>query len=429
MNYSEAMDYIEDTAKFGMNLGLKRIETLLSNIGSPEKKLRCIHIAGTNGKGSVVSMISSILVEDGFRVGTYISPHLQRFTERIRINNEEISCEDTARLVTSIKPVVDKMIEEGYDHPTEFEIITAVMFKYFEEKKVDFAVIEVGLGGRLDSTNVIDPLMSVITTISYDHMAVLGDTIGKIAYEKAGIIKENGIVVTYPQDKEAMDVIKRVCREKNAALIDAGYGDVQLKSYNLDGQVFDMKIDGETYEDLSTGLLGEYQLINALTAITAIRALSKRGIDIPRESIYAGLKNVKWPGRIEVISKDPIVVIDGAHNVQGIQSLTESVNKYFHYKSIILVAGVLKDKQVDKMCKIIMPLCSAIIATEPKSSRAMPADELCRIARKYCSDTTSCPDIEDAYYAGLKKVGRGDLLLFCGSLYMIGAVRTIAGLK
>lgn len=429
MNYMEAMDYIENTAKFGMNLGLQRIEALLSNIGNPEKKLRCIHIAGTNGKGSVTSMISRILMEDGFKVGIYTSPYLQRFTERIKINNKEISCDCLARLVALIKPAVDKIIDEGFEHPTEFEIITAVMFKYFEEEKVDFAVLEVGLGGRLDSTNVIDPLLSVITTISYDHMAILGDTLGKIAYEKAGIIKENGIVVTYPQKREAMDVIESTCREKNAALINAGNGEALLKSYSLDGQVFDMKVEDETYECLSMKLLGEYQLLNALTAVTAIRALSRRNIDISRRSIYAGLKNVRWPGRIEVISKNPLTVIDGAHNVQGIQSLREALDKYFHYNKLILVTGMLKDKQVDRMCEIIMPLCTSIIATEPLSPRAMSADELCSIARMYCGDTVSCPDIEDACNTGLRKTDKGDLLLFCGSLYMIGMVRTITGLK
>lgn len=429
MNYNEAMKYIEDTAKFGMNLGLQRIKALLDSLGNPEKKLRCIHIAGTNGKGSVTSMISSILMQEGFRVGIYTSPYLQRFNERIRINGEEISCDDIARLVTIIKPAVDKLIREGYEHPTEFEIITAVMFKYFEEKQVDFAVLEVGLGGRLDSTNVIDPLVSVITTISYDHMAVLGDTLDKIAYEKAGIIKKNGIVVTYPQEDEAMNVIRDAASRENAVLINAGDGRVKLRDYNIDGQLFDMEIGGEAYTGLSMRLLGEYQLMNALTAVTAIRALSRRGIDIHRKSIYDGLKNVKWPGRIEVISKDPLIVIDGAHNVQGIQSLRKAIEKYFDYKRLILVTGMLRDKQVDKMCEIIMPLCSTIITTEPLSPRAMPSEELCSTARKYCSDAVSCPDIKDAYNMGLSKAGRGDLLLFCGSLYMIGRVRTIAGLK
>lgn len=425
MNYQEAMEYISSTTKFGMNLGLKRIERLLYYMGNPERGLKCIHIAGTNGKGSTTAMISSMLIESGFQVGIYTSPYLQRFSERIRINEREISKEDIVRLIEYIKPIVEKVAQEGHDHPTEFEVITALMFKYFQEKKVDLAVLEVGLGGRLDSTNVIDPLLSVITSIDYDHMAVLGNTLGKIAYEKAGIIKEGGIVVTYPQQKEAYEVIREVSREKNALLIDSGIGEIKLKSYSIDSQIFDIEYKDEKYEDLAICLLGEHQLMNARTAVCAVKALREMGISIGRESIYQGLRKAKWPGRLEVMGRNPMILLDGAHNLQGIISLKEALKKYFSFDRLVLVMGVLKDKQVEEMCRTIMPMADRIVAASPDSDRALPAEDLGKIASLYCSSVEASENIDDAFNKGMSMTGTGDLLLFCGSLYMIGHIRTI----
>lgn len=426
LDYDEAMEYIENTAKFGSNLGLDRIKRLLYYMGNPEKKLKCIHIAGTNGKGSVVSMISSILIESGYKVGIYTSPYLQRFSERIKVNDTEISCEDTARLVTCIKPLVERVVSEGYDHPTEFEIITAIMFQYFYEMGVDLAVIEVGLGGRLDSTNVIDdPLVSVITSISYDHMAVLGNTLGKIAYEKAGIIKQNGITVSYPQQSEAYDVIKNICSVRNAKFIPVDSEGIVLKNYSMDGQVFDLTVDGETYKDLKMSLIGEHQLLNAKTALTVIKALSLRNINIKSESIADGLRKVRWPGRLEVMSKNPAVVLDGAHNIEGIESLKKALNKYFRYKKLILVIGILKDKQYDEMCSMLMPMADKIVTVTPDSPRALSSCRLKEIALNYCSDVYSSTSIEDAYKTGMHSASECDLVLFCGSLYMIGHIRSL----
>jgi folylpolyglutamate synthase/dihydrofolate synthase len=425
MDYKEALNYIENTAKFGMNLGLDRINKLLEYMGNPEKKLKCIHIAGTNGKGSVTSMISRILIEEGLKVGVYTSPYLQRFTERITINGSEISKDDVARLTSFIEPIVSRVISEGYEHPTEFEIITAMMFKYFEEKNVDIAVIEVGLGGRLDSTNVVNPLVSVITTISLDHMAVLGNTLGEIACEKAGIIKNNGLVVVYPQEKEAFDVINTVCIERNASLIPVSRDGIYLKSFNLDGQVFDIDFGDDKFTDLSIKLLGEYQLLNAKTAIEAVWALGKKAITVTRESIYRGVKNTIWPGRLEVMRKNPLILLDGAHNIQGITCLKAALLKYFQYKRLILVMGILKDKQVEDMCRTLMPLADAIITVTPASPRAMKSEELKKIASLYCHEVSGSSNIEDAVEKGLIAAGSEDLLLFCGSLYMIGYVRTL----
>jgi len=425
LNYEEAMEYLKNTSKFGMNLGLRRVERLLEYMGNPEKELRCIHIGGTNGKGSVTSMISSVLMECGYKVGIYTSPYLQRFTERIKINNDEIEKNDIARLMTYIKPLVQRLLDEGYDHPTEFELITAIMFKYFNEKKVDIAVIEVGLGGRLDSTNVIDPLVSVITSIDYDHMNILGNTLGEIAYEKAGIIKKNGIAVVYPQRDEALSVIKKVCGDRNARLIEVEEKGIYLKHYSLDGQVFDLKVHDESYIDLKMKLLGEHQLLNAKTAITALKALKYRGIEIDKEKIFQGFKKVTWPGRLEVMRKNPVLLLDGAHNLQGVKSLKDALGKYFNYNNLILVMGILRDKQVEDMCQILTPIASAIITTEPESERALKADELGKIASKYCPNVIVCRDINEAFSKGESLAREGDILLFCGSLYLIGHVRTL----
>lgn len=424
MNYKESMEYINKTTKFGMNLGLARINKLLEYMGNPEKELRCIHIAGTNGKGSVTSMISSMLIESGHNVGIYTSPYLQRFSERIKINSEEISEDDIARLITYAAPLVSKVIEDGYEHPTEFEIITAVMFKYFNERKVDFAVLEVGLGGRLDSTNVIDPLVSVITSISYDHMGVLGDTIEKIAFEKAGIIKENGVVVTYPQVQEAYEIIKKVIHERNAKLIEVDGSEIELKNYSIEGQCFDMAINGEKYQDVFISLLGEHQLLNAKTAVTSVKALSHRGINIGKSNIYDGLRKVKWPGRLEVMKKSPVILLDGAHNLQGIQSLKKALGLYFEYDKLILVMGVLKDKQVHEMCSELMPLADVIITTTPDSDRALSSQELGSIASSFCKNVIVSKTADEAFEKGIVNTKEKDLLLFCGSLYMIGHIRS-----
>lgn len=425
LDYNEAMKYIETTSKFGSRLGLDRIKRLLELMGNPERNIRCIHVAGTNGKGSVTSMIGSILMKAGYKVGIYTSPYLERFSERIKIDDREISEEDIARLTTYIAPIVDRVIDEGYDHPTEFEIITAIMFKYFYENAVDFAVIEVGMGGRLDSTNVIEPLVSVITAIGFDHMAILGNTLSQIAYEKAGIIKDGGITVVYPQEEEAFKVIERVCRERNNKLVALKSSQVKLKEYSMDGQTFDLELDGEVFEDLKIVLLGEHQLKNAMTAVAAVKALSDKGINIDRKYIYAGLEYTRWHGRLEVMAREPVVLLDGAHNVQGISSLRDAVKKYFSYKKLIIVMGVLKDKQVSDMCRIIMPMADSIVTTTPDSDRAFSANELGAIASTYCSDISVCPDIDSAYVEGLNMAGRDDLVLYCGSLYMIGRIRTL----
>ncbi len=429
MNYTEAMNYIRNTAKFGSNLGLERTEKILELLGDPHKKLKCIHIAGTNGKGSTTAMLAEILKEAGYSVGMYISPYLEEFEERIQINGSNISKEDLSSIVTTVSEVVDKVIELGYDHPTEFEIITCAMLVYFYEKKVDYAVVEVGLGGRLDSTNVITPILSIITSISYDHMQILGDTLEKIAYEKAGIIKKGVSTVLYPQEQESLQVIARVSKERNSKLIEVPGQCVELKpieKHNRDNFTQNLLIKTNKHEyDIELSLLGKHQMLNCAVVVFAVEELVSQGLDISIDNMLNAFKKVKWPGRLEVMNLKPLVVIDGAHNIDGIKKLTESVDMYFNYEKIVLVLGILADKQVKEMIDTIVPKASKVIAVTPHSERAELADELAEEIRKINANVEVIEDYSKAYHTALSCCTDKDLLLISGSLYMIGDMRRL----
>lgn len=424
MDYNEALKYIEGTGKFGINLGLKRIERLCELMGSPEKDLKVIHVAGTNGKGSTTTFISSMLKKSGYKVGIYTSPYIERFTERIRINDDEISKENISRIVTEMVPHIDRLVEEGLDHPTEFEIITAAAFKYFSEMKTDFVVLEVGLGGRFDATNVITPLVSVITTISFDHVNILGDTLGKIAYEKAGIIKSGVPVVVYPQEKEAMDVISEVAQEKKAGIYFVSDSKYEVISNTVDGIVFNVKALNE-YKNLKINMLADYQVMNAITAITAIDVLKEQGIKITDDGVLTGLEGARWPGRFEILKRDPYyVVLDGAHNIQGIKALTTAARRYFNDKKIKIVCGMLGDKSYEEMIGELSTICEYFIAVTPNSNRALPSDDLKGVIESNGKYAESVETIEEGVKRGLEVTKDDEVLLFCGSLYMIGAART-----
>ena len=443
MNYDEAIAYIKNTAKFGSKLGLERTEKMLEFLGNPHKKLKCIHIAGTNGKGSTTAMVTNVLVKAGYKVGSYISPFIEEFEERMQINNENISKEDLSDIVTEVSRAVEKVVELGYSNPTEFEIITCAGFLYFYKNSVDFAVVEVGLGGRLDSTNVITPILSIIASISLDHTLILGNTIGEIAYEKAGIIKEGIPVVMFPQQKQSYDVIERICREKNCELIkvpqDSG---VYLGKENLQhvvitsmkGQVpyrhkaITQKIKVRTSNNdyiIDLALLGKHQLLNCSVAVHAIEVLIGQGAKISKDNIIAGLANVEWPARLEVMNRRPLVVIDGAHNIDGIEKLTQSIDMYFNYNKIILILGILADKQVEQMVKTIVPKASRVITVTPNSARAELCEELKVQVEKYTMSCEAIENYEEAYEKALSYCSEDDLLLVAGSLYMVGDMRRI----
>lgn len=428
MKYEEALEYISQTNKFGIRLGLENIGKLLELLGNPQETLNIIHVAGTNGKGSVCSFISNILRESGYKVGLYTSPYLETFTERIRVNGENIPQEDVARIIGLIKEKIEVMVSQGYVYPTEFEVVTAMAFYYYSEQKVDFVALEVGLGGRYDATNIITKsLVSVITSISLDHTGILGDTIEKIAYEKAGIIKENGIVLVYNQTDEAKDVIKSVCKEKNAKYIEVNFDSINIKKSNINSQVYDCNVMGETYKNLEIMLIGEHQINNSILAMSVLEYLkdTKKLDNVSEESIRKGLITTKWPGRIEKIKKSPIFIIDGAHNEDGAKSLAKALDKHFKDKKLTLLIGMLEDKDIDGVLDILMPKFSKVVTTTPNNPRAINSDILKEKILKYVSDVTSKHEIEDAVNYTLETSNKDDIIISAGSLYMIGTVRTL----
>ncbi|KNF07664.1 folylpolyglutamate synthase FolC [Gottschalkia purinilytica] len=427
MNYTEALEYIHGTKKFGSKLGLENIRQLLSLMGNPQKELKFIHIAGTNGKGSTSSYITNMLGKAGYRVGLFTSPYLETFNERIRINDEYISDEDLASTTLKTKAKVEEMLSDGYNHPTEFEIVTAIAMEYYREKKVDFVVLEVGLGGRYDSTNVIDSsIASVITPIALDHTDILGDTIDKIAYEKAGIIKENGFVISYPQKPEAEEVIENVVKEKSAELIKVPVDNLNIKEINEFGSKFDFKYNNYEFKDLQIGLIGQHQAYNASTAITTVLGLKDKGIiNITEDSIRQGLEITKWSGRLELLKRTPRFLIDGAHNMQGIEALKKTLKEIFNYDRLILGLGILADKDVESMIEELAPIGDVVIVTEPNIFRAMTAEELGERISKYNENCIVEKDIKSAIEKAYEIANENDLIVFSGSLYLIGDVRSI----
>ena len=425
MKYEEAMKYITEVGNFGSNYGLERTYKLLEHLGNPERDLKLIHIAGTNGKGSTTSMITEILMGEGYKVGMYTSPFIEEFEERIQINRNNIPKESLAILMDEIKVAVDKVIEAGYNHPTEFEIITVLMLLYFKKENIDFGVIEVGLGGTLDSTNVIKPIIQVITSISFDHTNLLGNTLEKIAREKAGIIKRGIPTVIYPQQEEVLRVIKNKCFEMDSELYIANNENLKFENIvNLDKPYQLLKYNNEI--DILLPLLGEHQIINLSVAMQAIEVLNNKNIiDISIANIVKSIKNVSWKGRLEVLSNNPYVVIDGAHNIQGIKTLSRNIKKYFKYENLYLILGILADKDVEEMIKIITPMAKKVYSVTPNSIRGELAESLKDEVSKFNKNCKAFDKYEEAYLEALNDASEKDLILASGSLYMIGDMRKI----
>lgn len=427
MNYNEALQFIHESHKFGMRLGLDNIKKLLELLGNPQNNLKIIHVAGTNGKGSTCSFISSILKESGYKVGLYTSPFLETFTERIRVNGENIQEEEVGKIVSLIKEKIEIMVSEGYSYPTEFEIVTAMAFYYYNQEKVDFVALEVGLGGRYDATNVIDkPVVSAITSISLDHTGILGDTLGKIAFEKGGIIKEDCPTIVYPQQEEASEVIKNICAEKKSKYIECDFKNIEIKSSNINSQIYSCNINGKELRDLEIKLIGAHQIKNSIVALNVIEYLNDIKItNISEENIRKGLLETKWPGRIEKISENPMFIIDGAHNEEGAKSLANSIDKYFENKNKILVIGMLEDKDIESVLDLLIPKFNNVITTTSDNPRAIDANKLKEKIERYNIEVTCKPNIKEAVDYALEISNKDDVIISAGSLYMIGNVRTI----
>lgn len=422
MEYKETLEYIHNTNKFGIKLGLKNIKELLKLLGNPQEKLKFIHISGTNGKGSTAAFISNVLIEEGYQTGLFTSPYIEEFNERIQINNKKIPHQDIIRITHEIKNCIEIMTNKGLNHPTEFEIVTALAMKYFYIKKCDFVVLEVGMGGRFDATNIIkNSIVSVITKISLDHIEYLGDTIKKIAYEKAGIIKDNVPVVLYSKQDEVKEVIREIAIEKNARIIYPDFNRIINIDSSLKEQIFDYK----DYKNIKIKLLGEHQKKNCIIAIEALEIVKNKGFRINKESIMKGLYKTRWIGRMEVLSYNPCFIIDGAHNKDGAIALVESMKQIFKEKKITFIFGVLKDKDIRGMVNVFSTIAKRFILITPNNNRGFCAKNLADIVKTSCNDVFISDTIELAILRALNVVKKDDIICSLGSLSYIGEVRRI----
>lgn len=424
-DYRESLEYLVNLTTFGINLGLERIRELLKRLGNPEKELRVVHVGGTNGKGSTTVMIARILQESGYKVGVFTSPHLHDWRERIVINSRKISKERIVRAIKYLRPYLDAMVAEGFEHPTEFEVTTALALLYFAEENVDYALIEVGLGGTIDSTNVVSPLVSVITNIGMDHMDYLGHDLISIAKIKAGIIKPNSIVVTASENPDVINVFCEQAKAMGVPLLIVGK-DICWESTWIGELEQEFNLIGLTaaYSKLRLPLSGYHQLRNAATAVIVCEILqSNYGAHIPQEAVYAGLDGVKLPGRLELLSQKPKILLDGAHNLNGAQALIQALPLYSRDR-LILCLGMLADKEREKVVNLLVPLADEIIITCPDSPRAGDWRALGRMAEQHDRPVTCIKDPKEAIKFALTRLGGNDMLCVTGSIYMLADVRS-----
>ena len=416
MTYDEALKYIHTISWRGSKRGLSRTVALLEKVGSPEKKLKFVHVAGTNGKGSTCACVESVLRTAGYKTGLYTSPYIARFNERIRVNGEDIPDDRLTRLVERVMPLA----EEEEDKPTEFELITVLGLMYFVEEGCDIVVLEVGMGGEFDSTNVIPvPDVAVITALGLDHTKYLGPTIEDIAKAKAGIIKEGGDAVIYGGDCAADAVIERTCLERCARLHKADFSKLNVKSHSLKGCVFDF---GQL-KDIELPLAGAYQPYNASLAITILKVLASKGWNISERDIISGLKGVRWPGRFERLRKKPVFLLDGAHNPHGIAATVKSLKQELPDRKIVFLTGVMADKDVKNMFPQLVPLAKRFITVSPDNPRAMDADEYAKLLKDSGLDAISADTIEDGVKMAVKEAGEDGAVCALGSLYFSQDVR------
>ena len=416
MNAQEAINYIHSFFWKGSIPGLSRTEELLRRMNNPEKKLKFVHIAGTNGKGSTAAMTASILQKAGYRTGLYTSPYIYRFNERIQVNGEQIADEDVAAVTEYVKQFAEAMEEK----PTEFELVTAIGFEYFARQNCDIVVLEVGMGGALDSTNVIEtPEVAVITNIGLDHTDYLGDTLEKIAETKAGIFKEGGNAVIYRGTPGVEDVFERICAERNVSLTKADFDSLNLRSHSLEGQVFDCG----SRKELFLPLLGDHQLHNASVVLSVADTLIEKGWKITEENIRDGIRDVSWPGRFDIVGRNPLFIIDGGHNPQCIDALVTNIQDYLVGRKIIALTGVLADKDYGEMYRPMLPYIREFVCITPPNPRKLEAAELAQHLRRVDAVATPCDTIAQGVALAIEKAGTDGVVLCFGSLYTIGDIK------
>ncbi len=429
MDYQQALDYLysfldyekEPVHRSAEHYDLRRVYEVLSCLGDPHLKAKSVHIAGTKGKGSTSAMIASALTASGYKTALYTSPHLIDVRERFRIDGGMISEAQLLALTEEIKPAVDEVNRKAtYGALTTFEVLTALGFYYFMKEKVGLQVLEVGLGGRLDATNVIIPEVSVITSISFDHMEVLGDTLAKIAREKAGIIKEGGVVVTSPQRDEPAQVFSEICRERHARQVQVGH-DVNWQSFgsDLSGQQFIVKGRLGTYK-LTIPLLGRHQLDNTATAVAALEVLIEKGYHISPDSIARGLAGVSWPGRLQILRRDPLLVVDGAHNVDSAYKLVQALREYFQFDKPILVMGVSFDKDIPGIVSELAPFFEKVVVTRSSHPRAMRVEALQAEFARHGVKAEVAGTVAEAIPMAFSIASPRDLVCVTGSLFVVG---------
>lgn len=421
------IDRIHEFNRFGMVLGLDRMEELLRRLGNPQDDLKVIHVAGTNGKGSVSKYLEEGLSACGYKMGLYTSPYIETFNERIRYDGADISDEDLEYYGQKVVSAAEAMVADGLDSPTEFEVVTAIAFLYFADRQADITILEVGLGGIGDSTNVVkSPLASVITSISYDHMAQLGSSLAEIAVNKAGIIKTGCPVIANVPQRDAAKIIARKAYAMGSRLYDISGIRAAVSDETPFSQKVSMELYEKSYSDVEISMVGRHQAENLKTALATLEILRKSGaVKLDREALYEGLKRARQPGRFEVISEDPLVIIDGAHNEAGAQALQETMAQHFAGKKILLVAGILADKEIDSIVKFLTKITDHIIVTEPDNPRKLAAEKLAEHVAEFGAAAEVVSDVEAVVHRAKELADGYDVILFAGSLYLIGDVRRL----
>ena len=416
MTVNQATDYIHSKFRKGATPGLHRIRQLLSLLGNPEKDLKFIHIAGTNGKGSTASMTASILNQAGLRTGLFTSPFIYRFHERIQFCGEEIADADLVEVVEYVRHFAETMPEP----PTEFELVCGIAMEYYARKKADIVVLEVGMGGLNDATNAIGcPEVAVITNIGLDHTDALGSTLEEIAANKAGIFKENGSAVVYRGTPGVEAVYQRICGEKNIKLRKADFDSLKRRSHDLFGQTFDCG----SRRDLVLPLLGDHQLHNASVVLSIADTLIEQGWPITEDHIREGLRTVTWPGRFDIVSREPLFIIDGGHNPQCIEALVKNIEDYLTGRKVVALTGVLEDKDYADMYRPVMELVSSFVCITPPNPRKLEAEELAKHLRSAGAEATACASVAQGVAKAVALAGTDGAVLCFGSLYTIGAIR------
>lgn len=418
MNYAEARVYLDEVSKYGSVLGLENMRELLGRLGNPQDDLKFIHISGTNGKGSVLAYLSTILSGGGYRTGRYISPTLFSYRERIQVDEQKIEKESLAHHVTAMAKVIEEMKAENAGNPTAFEVETALAFLYFKEKDCDIVVLETGLGGALDATNIIKTtVMEVIAPISMDHMEFLGDTLEKIAMQKAGIIKPHTAVVSASQEPDAKKVLDHVCKENQCSMYMVDPAQITDVLYDVEEQQFSYK----NWKNVKITLAGSYQILNAALALEGVEELRRLGYHLSEEQVRQGLYRAVWRGRFTLLSKNPAVIIDGAHNPGAAKELKHSLDLYFKGKDLYYIFGVFQDKDYQEVIRLTAPLAKHIITVQtPGNPRALPANELKEAVQAVNPSVEAAQSIQEAVKKSLQLAKNEDAIIIFGSLSFLG---------